>query len=167
MMTINWDAEDRFSVLTCSGWLPRSRGDIFGFLRDALQLEQITPARLNFRVLTRGPIKLEKGCLIDDGIRLHGIPIGWQTEISWWEPPCASTARHVCGPFQPWEHLDTFKEVEGRTRTVDGVRYKPCGGSLVNWLVVERDLYRIFVYLERRMLELFPATASAKKVGNL
>ena len=56
MLPINWDAEDRFSVLTCSGWLLRSRGDIFGFLRDALQLEQITPARLNFRVLTRGPV---------------------------------------------------------------------------------------------------------------
>ena len=56
MLTINWDAEDRFSVLTCSGWLPRSRVDIFGFLSDALQLEQITPARLNFRVLTRGPV---------------------------------------------------------------------------------------------------------------
>lgn len=61
----------------------------------------------------------------------------------------ASTAREVRGPSQPWEHLDTFKEVEGGTRTVDGVRYKPRGGRLVNWLVVERDLHFIFVYFGR------------------
>ena len=166
MIKINWDADDRCYVLTCSVVLPRARDEVFAFFSDAFQLEQITPDWLNFRILTPGPIELQRGSLIDYRIRLRGIPIGWQTEISSWEPPFAFTDRQVRGPYRLWEHLHTFAEVEGGTLTVDSVRYRAPGGRLANWLVVEKDLRRIFEYRRQRMLELFPATASAREVAN-
>ena len=166
MITIDWDPEDRCYVLTCAVVLSRSRDEVFGFFSDAFRLEQITPDWLNFRILTPGPIELSKGSLIDYRIRLHGIPIGWQTEISSWEPPYSFIDRQVRGPYRLWEHLHTFTEVDGGTLTVDRVRYRASGGRLANWLVVEKDLRRIFEHRRQRMLELFPATASITEVAN-
>ena len=166
MITIDWHADDRCYVLTCSVVVPRSRNEVFTFFSDAFQLEQITPDWLNFQILTPGPIELKTGSLIDYRIRLHGIPIGWQTEISSWKPPFSFTDRQVRGPYWLWEHLHTFEEVEGGTLTVDIVRYRPIGGRFSNWLVVEKDLRRIFEYRRRRLLELFPATVSATEALN-
>ncbi len=161
MITINRDADERCYVLTCSAVLPCSREHVFAFFSDAFQLEQITPDWLHFRVLTPAPIELQKGSLIDYRIRLHGIPVGWQTEISSWNPPCSFTDRQVRGPYRLWEHLHTFEVVDGGTLAIDKVLYRPTGGRLANWLVVEKDLRRIFEYRRQRMLDLFPATASA------
>ena len=166
MITINWHPAEQCYVLTCSVVLPRARDEVFAFFSDAFQLEQITPDWLNFSILTPGPIELQRGSLLDYRIRLHGIPIGWQTEISSWEPPYSFTDRQVRGPYRLWEHLHTFQAIEGGTLTVDSVRYKALGGCLANWLIVEKDLRRIFEYRRRRMLELFPATASAAGVGH-
>ena len=166
MITIKWDAEDACYVLTCSVVLPRTRKEVFAFFSDAFQLEQITPDWLRFRILTPGPIELQEGSLIDYHIRLHGIPIAWQTEISAWDPPHAFTDRQLRGPYRLWEHLHTFEEVDGGTLTVDSVRYRAIGGRLAIWLVVEKDLRRIFEYRRQRMLELFPATVSVSEVVN-
>ena len=166
MISIHWDADDRCYLLTYSVVLPRSRDEVFAFFSDAFLLEQITPDWLNFRILTPGPIDLTRGSLIDYRIRLHGIPIGWQTEISSWEPPFSFTDRQVRGPYRLWEHLHTFEEVEGGTLTVDRVRYRAPGGRFANWLVVAKDLRRIFEYRRRRMLDLFPATAPVTEAVN-
>lgn len=61
---------------------------------------------------------------------------------------------------------DAFEEVDGGTLTVDSVHYRAIGGRLANWLIVEKDLRRIFEYRRRRMLELFPATASVTEVAS-
>jgi len=156
MMRIEWDCEDNCYLLTCSVPLSHPREDVFDFFSDAFQLEQITPPWLHFRISTAAPIALQKGCLIDYRIRLHGIPISWQTEISSWDPPYSFTDRQLRGPYLLWEHLHTFEEVEGGTMTMDSVRYRPLGGRLANWLIVEKDLRRIFEFRRRRMLELFP-----------
>ena len=166
MITIDWDADDRCYVLRCSVMLSHSRDEVFAFFSDAFQLEQITPAWLNFRIATPGPIELKRGSLIDYRIRLHGIRIGWQTEISSWEPPYSFTDRQVRGPYRLWEHLHTFEVVESGTLIMDSVRYRAIGGRLANWLIVEKDLRRIFEYRRRRILELFPATASVTEAAN-
>lgn len=157
MTRIHWDADDHCYILRCDAVLPRPREEVFEFFSDAFQLEKITPAWLNFRILTPAPIELQNGCLIDYRIRLHGIPITWKTEISSWDPPYSFTDRQLRGPYQLWEHLHTFIEVEGGTLTTDSVRYRAIGGRFANWLIVERDLRRIFEYRRQRMIELFPA----------
>jgi hypothetical protein len=48
-----------------------------------------------------------------------------------------------------------FEEHQGGTRGRDRVRHRPRGGALVHWLVVRRDVARIFRYRQRRLAELF------------
>src|SRR5215218_9279106 len=67
-------------------WLPRSRDEIFQFFSDAANLEALTPPWLNFQILTPS-IVLRPGVRIDYRLRLYGIPLRWQSEISRWEPP--------------------------------------------------------------------------------
>src|SRR5215216_229517 len=67
-------------------WLPRSRDEIFQFFSDAANLEALTPPWLNFQILTPS-IVLRPGVRIDYRLRLYGIALRWQSEISRWEPP--------------------------------------------------------------------------------
>ncbi len=160
MIQINWNSEDHCYELRCSVVLAQSRERVFNFFSDAFQLQQITPPWLNFKILTPAPIELRDGGLIDYQIRLHGIPIKWRTEISSWDPPYAFTDRQLRGPYKLWEHLHTFEEVDGGTLTTDCVRYISIGGRFANWLMVERDLRKIFEYRRHRMLELFSAAGT-------
>jgi ligand-binding SRPBCC domain-containing protein len=75
------------STLQRELWLPHSREDIFPFFAQAWNLQAITPPWLDFRVLTPGPIQMAAGVRIEYQLRVRGIPIRWQSEISVWEPP--------------------------------------------------------------------------------
>ncbi len=55
---------------------------------------------------------------------LDGIPFGWRTEISGWDPPFAFTDTQLRGPHHTWIHRHTFEEVEGGTRMLDEVRWR-------------------------------------------
>ncbi len=159
MVHVEWDAEDRLFRLRSSVLLEHSPESLFAFFSDAFQLQRITPDWLNFRVLTSAPIIIQQGSLIDYRIRLHGIPIRWRSEISSWEPPYAFLDRQVSGPYRLWEHLHTFESAGTGTLAIDDVCYRVPGGRLINWLLVEKDLIRIFEYRRRRMLELFPPSS--------
>jgi ligand-binding SRPBCC domain-containing protein len=155
MVDIQWDPEDKCFVLRSSVVLRHSREDLFNFFSDAFQLEQLTPKWLNFRILTSAPIEIRRGCLIDYSIRLHGIPIRWQTEISSWDPPFSFTDRQLKGPYRLWEHLHTFETVPEGTLAKDEVRYRVLGGRLINRFFVQKDLERIFEFRRAKMIELF------------
>jgi ligand-binding SRPBCC domain-containing protein len=68
-------------------WLPQSRGEIFQFFADPHNLDTLTPAWLQFKILSPADTAMGKGTLLDYRLRLHGVPIRWQSEISLWEPP--------------------------------------------------------------------------------
>lgn len=63
-------------------WLPRAVTEIFGFFAEAENLQAITPAWVNFQILTPKPIRLRAGALIDYRLRIHGLPVRSQTEIT-------------------------------------------------------------------------------------
>jgi ligand-binding SRPBCC domain-containing protein len=138
--------------------LPRPRSEVFGFFSDAANLQELTPPWLHFRVLTAQPIAMRKGALIDYRIRLHGLPIGWKTEITAWEPPRRFVDEQLRGPYRLWVHEHSFKEIEGGTLAGDFVRYSVPGGALgtlANRLLVARDLRTVFRYRHRRLQEMF------------
>jgi ligand-binding SRPBCC domain-containing protein len=165
MVTIDWNAQEKLFVLRSSVVLEHSPETLFEFFSDAFQLEQITPPWLNFKIRTPGPIDIRKGCLIDYSIRLRGIPIRWRTEISNWDPPFSFVDRQLKGPYLLWEHLHTFEQTPEGTLARDEVRYRVPGGRLINWLMVQKDLIRIFEFRRRRMLDLFPPrSASPQKI---
>ena len=141
--------------LTREQWLPRPRNEVFPFFSEARNLEELTPPWLKFEVLTPAPIAMQRGTLIDYRIRVHGIPIGWRTEIIEWNPPDRFVDVQLNGPYKLWHHTHTFTEKDGGTLCRDEVRYWPRGGALMNWLFVRRDVERIFQFREQRLTEIF------------
>ena len=135
--------------------LPRPRSEVFAFFADAGNLQELTPPWLRFRILTPQPVAMGQGARIDYRIRLRGLPIGWKTEITAWEPPHRFVDEQLRGPYRLWVHEHSFEEIEGGTIAEDHVRYAVPGGALVNCLLVARDLRALFLYRHRRLREIF------------
>jgi ligand-binding SRPBCC domain-containing protein len=91
------------------------------------------------------------GTTIDYQIRLHGIPIGWKSLISAWEPPFRFVDEQVRGPYKFWHHEHTFEVRDGGTLIRDDVHYGVPGGWLAHTLLVCRDLAAIFQYRAEKM----------------
>ena len=127
---------------------------MFGFFADAANLESITPPWLRFRIVTPQPIVMRAGTLIDYRLRLHGIPFGWQTKITDWEPSRRFVDQQVRGPYRCWIHEHTFEPARGGTLVRDSVTYRSLGGPLVHALLVGRDLRSIFRFRRQRLSEL-------------
>lgn len=142
--------DDRRFRVKAEMLIPRSRDEVFEFFSDAFNLETITPPWVNFRVITPAPIEMEVGTLIDYRLRLRGLPIRWRTRISCWDPPYQFADEQLRGPYRLWHHVHTFEEVDGGCLAKDQVDYSVPGGrwagGLLNWLVIQRDVERIFQY---------------------
>ena len=135
--------------------LPSAPASVFPFFADARNLERITPAWLNFQVVTLGSIEMRRGALIDYRIRLHGMPLRWRTEIREWDPPHRFVDVQLRGPYRMWHHTHTFAAVAGGTLCRDEVRYAVPGGRLLNWLFVRREVRAIFAYRTQALRRVF------------
>ena len=145
--------------MTTWQWLPRPREEVFRFFSDAGNLQRITPPFLHFQVLTRAPIAMRQGALIDYRLKLHGIPMRLRSEITAWEPPVRFADVQVRGPYAEWNHTHTFEEEEGGTMVRDVVRYRLRGPAfasrLINRLLVAPDTRRIFEFRHTALEEIF------------
>lgn len=147
-------------VLDCQMLLEFPREQVFPFFADAINLEQITPPLLRFRILTPHPIKMQVGALIDYRLRLRGLPMKWKTEITAWEPPYRFVDEQLKGPYRKWVHEHTFERVQlssGREGTLvrDVVHYSMFGGALINRLLIARDLREIFGFRQAEIRKHF------------
>ena len=135
--------------------------EVFSFFADPRYLPLLIPDWITFRMVTPGPVKMAQGTHIDYAVRLHGIPFGWQSEITNWEPPHRFVDEQRKGPYRWWIHTHTFEAVDGgRTLVRDVVRYGVPGGRLVDKLLVAPDLSRIFAHRRRQLQEIFPEKPS-------
>lgn len=136
-------------------WVSRPRVEVFQFFADPANLERLTPAWLRFKILSEAPQPMTEGARLNYQLRVHGLPIKWQSEITAWNPPHRFVDRQTKGPYQFWEHEHTFLEREGGTLVCDNVRYSVWGGALVNKFLVAPDLDRIFTYRHRVLNTIF------------
>ena len=136
--------------LTTWQWLPRPRPEVFAFFADARNLERITPAFLRFQLLASGPIDMRAGARIDYRLRLRGVPLRWQSEITIWDPPHRFTDAQRRGPYRRWDHTHTFEVENGGTMVHDRVLYRLIGPDLftraINRILVAPDTRRIFEF---------------------
>jgi len=144
-------------VLRSRSRLACRREEVFAFFADARNLEKLTPDLLQFEILTEGEIRMEVGALIDYRLRIRGIPVKWQTGITAWEPPVRFEDQQLKGPYRQWIHEHAFLDEGDTTLMQDTVRYRVLGGGFVHWLLVKRDVLRIFQYRNTQLARLFPA----------
>lgn len=149
VIEFGWSSARQASVLETSLWVPRPPEVVFPFFAEASNLGRITPPFLHFRILTPLPIRMDRGTLIDYRIRLRGIPFGWRTAITAWEPPRRFVDEQLRGPYRLWIHEHTFTEENGGTLCGDRVTYRVPGGRLVERWLVRGDLGRIFQFRAR------------------
>lgn len=156
-----------------SEWIaPRGLDEVFRFFSDAQNLQRLTPAWIWFEVLTpSNQLVMRPGLLIDYRLRIHGLPLRWQSEITVWEPGERFVDEQRRGPYRYWRHEHRFVPVEEGVKVIDEVRYDVPGGSLLNALFVKRDLMKIFTYrlqaLEKILGPAAPRRSAERAVASL
>jgi ligand-binding SRPBCC domain-containing protein len=136
-------------------WLPQPRAKVFEFFSNPGNLDRLTPAWLNFAILTPATSQIKAGMLLDYRLRIRGIPIRWQSEIAAWDPPRRFVDRQTKGPYSLWVHEHTFEDGDNGTWVGDNVEYAVPGGTIVQKFLVAPDLERIFTYRHKTLEELF------------
>lgn len=135
--------------------LEQPLAEVFEFFSDAHNLAKITPPWLNFEVLTPAPIEMGVGTRIDYRLKLRGIPIRWQSEITEWNPPYNFVDEQRRGPYRLWRHTHTFDEVKEGIAVGDTIKYAVWGNELIGRLFVRPDIEKIFDYRAEQLEEIF------------
>jgi ligand-binding SRPBCC domain-containing protein len=150
----------RIYVLESETLVPRPTSEVCAFHADAANLQSITPAFLDFRIVTPQPIEMRRGALILYRLRLRGVPVRWLTEITAWDPPRRFVDEQRRGPYRLWVHEHTFEERDGGTLIRDRVRYAVPFGRLVHGWAVGPDVRRIFAFRHAELLRRFGGDAA-------
>lgn len=132
--------------------------EVFAFFAKAENLNILTPPELNFKIITKLPIEMKQGTLIDYRIKLSGISFKWKTEITSWKPPYKFIDTQLKGPYQTWIHEHIFESHPKGTVVKDIVSYLPPGGILepiIHRLAVKKKLEHIFDYRMERIKIIF------------
>jgi ligand-binding SRPBCC domain-containing protein len=134
-------------VLRCAMRVPSSIDKTFDVFENPHNLARITPPWLNFNVL-HGSLEMRHGLLLDYKIRWFGLPLGWQTLITGYNPPAGFIDFQNRGPFRLWHHVHRFVPQGPRSTLVsDEVTYVlPLGvlGRVAHAATVRRQLLGIF-----------------------
>ncbi len=134
-------------------WVPRPIDEVFAFFANAANLEVLTPPWLHFHILNPD-IVIREGVRIDYRLRIHGVPMRWQSEISSWNPPSSFVDEQRQGPYRRWVHTHTFDAERGGTRVGDHVEFE----MAFEWLVggfVRRDVQKIFAFRQQMLTRRF------------
>ncbi len=141
--------------------LPISREEAWQFFSQPLNLPEITPAWLGFRLNSAVSEKMSAGMVISYRLKpLFGIPATWISEITHVHEPEYFVDEQRFGPYRFWHHHHTFKPVNNGTQICDIVHYAIGYGILGHWvqrLIVAPRLDNIFNYRFERLKDIFSA----------
>ncbi|SOD11914.1 SRPBCC family protein [Pedobacter xixiisoli] len=142
--------------------LPITMLAAWDFFSNPTNLSKITPAEMDFKVVTSNlPQHIHNGLIIEYVVRpLAGVPLKWISQISSVNAPHSFVDEQLKGPYAYWHHEHTFEEKGGKVLMKDKVTYAvPFGvlGQLANKLVVRSKLEEIFNYRTKKILEFFKA----------
>ena len=144
----------RIEELHVETWVAAPVDKAFAFFADATNLQRLTPAWLNFEIVTPTPIAMRAGAIIDYRLRLYGLPIPWQTRIEIWEPGVRFVDLQVAGPYRWWRHEHRFEPSGDGTRVIDHVEYLP-RVRMLSGRIVRRDVERIFAFRQVALTSVF------------
>lgn len=120
-----------------------------------LNLQQMTPEFLHFRLTSEVPPTIHPGLILTYSIAaIAGIPMTWVTEIKHVVGP-SDTRDGVCqfvdeqrlGPFRFWHHLHRF------TPNADGVRMEDIVHYVMPWGWLGESVHQLFI--RHRLRQIF------------
>ncbi len=140
-------------------FIPAEPARVWEFFATPLNLNELTPSDLRFRILGEISSRMFAGQIIRYRISpLPGIWLKWVTEITAVEEGVRFVDEQRAGPYKLWHHEHRFVAESGGVRMFDHVTYE-VGWGPFGWLAeklwVARQLKKIFDYRERRVAELF------------
>lgn len=144
--------------LTFEHWVPGELERVWDFYSDEQNLEKITPPILNFHVVAKSTPKIQSQTLIDYKLKLHGIPLRWQTRIEDWQPMKRFSDSQLKGPYRKWHHVHEFDRLGNGVVTRDQIRFKlPLGflGRAGSLGLVLSDVRKIFAYRSMMTTQVF------------
>jgi ligand-binding SRPBCC domain-containing protein len=156
---------DRGHLLHAKCVVPRPLSEVFEFFSSAHNLQELTPPWVRFQVLSIPDESMREGTLIDYRLRIHGLPMRWQSEITAWEPERRFVDQQRRGPYRWWRHEHLFEPCTEGTVVIDQVHYGTPGGALVHWLLVGRDLRKIFLYRQQALQNRFGSEPAPAEVA--
>lgn len=145
-------------VLIRYQWIDRSVGEVFSFFSNEKNLERITPPSLKFKVLRKSTSQIQEGTLIDYNLSFHGMPIKWQSKITFFKNHERFIDEQVQGPYSKWIHTHDFILIKNGTLVKDQVVYKIPFGTLGRCLAdsfIEKNLKSIFDYRRKVIRDIF------------
>jgi ligand-binding SRPBCC domain-containing protein len=140
--------------------LPISLDAAWDFFSSPRNLKDITPAYMNFKVLSNSDSeKMFAGQIITYTVSpLFGIPLFWMTEITHVRDKEYFVDEQRFGPYALWHHKHFFKEIDGGTEMTDFLDYKlPLGllGRIAHSLFIKKQIESIFAYRNNILEERF------------
>lgn len=129
----------------------------FAFFENAANLGRITPAWLNFRIVS-ADVAMRQGAEFDYVIRWFGMPMKWRSLIAKYAPPFVFVDEQMVGPYKSWHHEHTFSETPNGVIVSDNLEYElPFGplGDVAHSLLVKHQLKAIFRYRQKALGEIF------------
>jgi ligand-binding SRPBCC domain-containing protein len=140
--------------------IPAGLETCWTFFSDPRNLSKITPAELDFKILTELPPQMHAGLKIEYRVRpLLGIPMRWVSEITEVEHLRSFADEQLKGPYRTWCHRHEFRALDAdHTEMRDLIDYSlwlgPLG-DLAHLLVVRRQLKHIFDYRTAAVEKIF------------
>lgn len=134
--------------------------EVFAFFADPWNLELITPPWLGFHVEAATDAPVRRGTRIRYRLRLHGVPLRWESVIAEHVEGEMFADQQLSGPYRWWYHRHLFRAVPGGVELEDVVDYAlPFGplGRLTHALAVRGRLRAIFAYRARAITNRFGA----------
>lgn len=131
-------AEQRLAITQQQAW---------EFFSDPSNLQEITPASLDFRIISELPERVYAGLVIVYRVTaLPRLPTTWVTEITHLDAPHMFVDEQRFGPYRFWHHQHHIAAVDGGVVVRDIVHYAPPRplAPLVERLLVGPRLKSIF-----------------------
>lgn len=133
--------------------------DCWAFFSNPANLSRLTPAALDFRVVSQLPDEIYAGLMIRYTVRpLLKVRVQWLTEITQVRKPHYFVDEQRVGPYRLWHHEHSFRALgPGATEVRDEVHYiPPLGplGALANRFLIAPQLAAIFEFRAARLGEL-------------
>lgn len=140
--------------------LPITIEEAWTFFSSPYNLQKITPSEMNFKIIS--PVnepEIFEGLHIEYRLSpiLH-IPFYWTSVITNLRRPYSFTDIQKKGPYALWEHKHSFRDTDNGTEVTDEVKYAlPLGiiGSIVNSLIINKQLRKIFDFRETELKKIF------------